>query len=256
MNNEKIFSMALNLSKPWYVKKTTLSKEKDKKIGRLEIEIDFEVGSRFKDEDDVECLVHDTSIREWQHLNFFEHQCIIKARVPRIRTSQGSVKTIDVPWARPSSGFTLLFEAYSMLLIENEMPVNKVAKTVNVVAHRLWRVFDFWVKKAISQDRLDEVTEIGIDETSFKKGHSYVTVTADLNSRRVIDVQIGKKEIVVEKMSENLINKGGSIDNIKHISMDMSPAFISGAVNNFPNSKIVFDRFHIKQHLIPIIFIK
>ncbi len=84
--------------------------------------------------------------RSWQHLNFFEHNCYLHARVPRIKQSDGTVKTIVVPWARPGSGFTLLLEAFAMLLIEYEMPVNKVPSTLRVVAHRLWRVFNFRVK--------------------------------------------------------------------------------------------------------------
>ena len=74
-----------------------------------------------------------------------------------------------VPWARPGSGFTLLFEAFAMLLIEYEMPVNKVASTLRVVARRLWLVFHFWVKDARQKDSRAELKQIGIDETSAKK---------------------------------------------------------------------------------------
>lgn len=69
------------------------------------------------------CPVHDTIEREWQHLNFFEHHCFLHCAVPRITTSAGKVTTVEVPWARPGSGFTLLFEAFAMALIEREMPV-------------------------------------------------------------------------------------------------------------------------------------
>jgi transposase len=68
-----------------------------------------------------------------QHLNFFEHTCFIHGRVPRIKSSTGEITTVVVPWARTGSGFTLLFEAFAMLLIEYEMPINKVASTLRVV---------------------------------------------------------------------------------------------------------------------------
>jgi len=45
--------------------------------------------------------------------------------------------TVPVPWARSGSGFTLLFEAFSMLLIESEMPVSKVAQIMDVYPQRL-----------------------------------------------------------------------------------------------------------------------
>ncbi|WP_367890333.1 transposase family protein [Odoribacter splanchnicus] len=52
---------------------------------------------------------------------------------------------VEVPWARKNSGFTLLFEAYSMLLIEREMPVSSVSQTMHATDPRIWRVFNHWV---------------------------------------------------------------------------------------------------------------
>ena len=249
MNNEKLFTMALNLSHPWYVKETKLYKPEKDKRGRLEITIDFETGAKFKDTKGIECSVHDTSERTWQHLNFFEHECYIKARLPRILNSENKVTTVEISWARPGSGFTLLFEAYIMLLIENEMPINKVARTMRLVANRLWRIFNYWIKDAVSEDKLENVKNIGIDETSSKKGHKYVTITADLDSKRVIHVTAGKDSDCIQKMSEDLEKKGGQKSNIENVSIDMSPSFISGVLENLPNANIIFDKFHVVQHL-------
>ena len=79
----------------------------------LELVIDFERGARFADPETGElCPVHDTVQRSWEHLKFFEHRTTIRARVARITTPSGAVKTVEVPWARPNGGFTLLMEAY------------------------------------------------------------------------------------------------------------------------------------------------
>ena len=67
------------------------------------------------------------------------------------------------------SGFTLLFESYAMFLIENEMSVSRVARTLKVTEHRIWRVFNYWIEKAKSNDILTEINSIGVDETSTKK---------------------------------------------------------------------------------------
>jgi hypothetical protein len=106
--------------------------------------------------------------------------------VPRIKHKDGSVKTLSVPWARPGSGFTLLFEAFSMLLLENEMPVNKAANVLGVYPKRLWNVFNYWVSLAHKEDKIEDLTKIGFDETSSKKGHNYVTTMVDLEERRVL----------------------------------------------------------------------
>jgi hypothetical protein len=44
---------------------------------------------------------------------------------------------VEVPWARPGSGFTLLFEAMALAMIEREMPVNRVAEMLKVNPQRI-----------------------------------------------------------------------------------------------------------------------
>lgn len=156
---------------------------------------------------------------------------------------------VQVPWARAESGFTLLFEAYAMLLIEYEMPVNKVAASLRVIPHRVWRVFNYWIQKAVGKDDLREVRNIGIDETSSKKGHNYVTLVADMDKHRVIHVTPGKDAATVGHFVGGLQDKGGKVENIETICMDMSPAFIGGTLEHLPNAKIVFDKFHLVQML-------
>ena len=72
--------------------------------------------------------------KEWRHLNFFEHPCYLHARVHRLKTDASSIELVQVPWARLGSGFTMLFEAFAMELIEEETPVNSVAKTVRGIS--------------------------------------------------------------------------------------------------------------------------
>lgn len=240
--------MAIGLQAHWLITKlefTNISKGKR----QLNIYIDLVTGAKFKDINGVECNVHDTIKRSWQHLNYFEHKCYLHARVPRIKTSDGKVQNIDLPWARPNSGFTLLFEAFAMLLVENEMPVNKAASILNVYPKRIWTIFNYWINLALSKDKQSGVTSIGIDETSRKKGHDYVTVAVDLQERRVLFVTEGKDEKTIDKLREHLVKKEVAPERIEQVSIDMSPAFIAGICNNFPKAKITFDRFHIVKLL-------
>lgn len=248
MNSTQIFTQALNIQEPWFIEKVSLERPSGKLLGRLDIYINFRRGARFKNTHGIECSAYDTREKTWQHLNFFEHECYLHARVPRLLDVQSDkVETLSVPWARSGSGFTLMFEAFAMLLIENEMPVNKAAKTLRVVAHRLWRVFNYWVRQAIAKDDLREVKQIGIDETSTKKGHHYVTVVADMEQRRTIFVAEGRDSDTIEQFTETLHSKGGNKEKIEAVCMDMSPAYISGTVEHLPHSQIVFDKFHLTQ---------
>ena len=244
-NSTTLFEMALQLTKPWFISSVSLSTPENSSVGQLDIYIDFERGGQFLDASGVLCSAYDTDERSWQHLNFFEHRCFIHARVPRIKSSTGEVVTVTVPWARPGSGFTLMFEAYAMLLIEYEMPISKVATSLRVVANRLWRMFNYWVTDAVQADILEGVTRVGIDETSSKKGHNYVTVCADLAEKRVAFVQIGRGADAVKDFASAIVEKGGKVEAIKQVSIDMSPAYISGVTEHLPQAEITFDKFHV-----------
>ncbi|SEK50587.1 zinc-finger of transposase IS204/IS1001/IS1096/IS1165 [Halomonas daqiaonensis] len=65
---------------------------------------------------------HDFAEKTWRHLNFFQHHCYLHARVSRTKCPEHGVRRIKVPWARPGSDLTLLFEQSAMSLVK-EMPV-------------------------------------------------------------------------------------------------------------------------------------
>lgn len=247
MNSTEIFQMALGLSEPWYVSKVEFidgaSSNKE-----LHIWLSFSRGYHFKF-DDNEYTCYDTIEKTWRHLNFFEHLCYLHANVPRIKTGEHEIVMVDIPWARKNSGFTLLFEAYSMLLIEREMPVSSVSRTLHETAPRIWRVFNHWVRKAVERIDMSRVKHIGVDETSKRKGHNYITQFVDLDTRKTIFVTEGKDSSTFEAFRKALIEKHGTVENIEAISMDMSKSFISGALSHFPKAGIIFDKFHIFKAL-------
>lgn len=239
--------MGLGLSHPWEVAKVEFVDTSDGK--ELHIHIDFRRGSKFVNDCGVEQTAYDTQSKEWRHLNFFEHKCYLHCRVPRIMMGDGRYHLVEVPWARSGSGFTLLFEAYTMKLIESEMPVSAVSKTIKETQPRIWRVFHHWVSIARRDIDLSGVKRIGIDETSSRRGHKYITNFVDLDTRQLIFSTQGKGEDTVRRFVEELENRGGSRENITVVSMDMSPSFISAYFEYFSHADLVFDKFHIVKML-------
>ncbi len=67
-----------------------------------------------------------------------------------------------------------------MALIGREMTIKKVAETLGINDKSIWVIFNYWIKKAKQTQDQSRVSKIGIDETSIKKGHNYVTVGVDL----------------------------------------------------------------------------
>jgi transposase len=245
MNSIEIFQLALNLPNPWYVRSIDFKEQQSTGKKLLNIDIGFTKGHRFIEGSKV----HDTQSRTWRHLNFFEHECLITCNVPRTKDEEGKVSTVQVPWARKGSGFTLLFEAFSMLLIENEMPVSKASGILGQYPQRIWSIFNYWISIAYSEDDQSSVTQLGIDETSVRKGHNYITVAADLAERRVIHATPGKGQDTIERIAGHLAQKGVNPAAITDACIDMSPSFIAGMGEHFADTKITFDKFHVVKLL-------
>ena len=236
---EAIFTAALGVESPWFVESVAFNAE----ARRLDIRLDFKRGSRFE-VDGVACGVHDTEQKTWRHLNFFQHECYLHARVPRVDTPDGRVVMVMPPWAGKLSGFTLLFEALVVQLCKH-MPVSQVSQMVGVSDYKLWRMLDVYVAAARFSEDYSEVSAVGMDETSIAKGHKYITLFVDLRERRTIHVAPGKGADTVKAFVEDLREHGGKPQNITDVSCDMSPAFIKGVTDHLPNAKITFDKFHI-----------
>ena len=93
---EKIFEAALGIDAPWYI--AGLNFEPGKR--RLNVLIDFQIGSGFAVPDAAgEHPVHDTVSRYYRHLNFFQHECELEVRIPRVKLPDGSVRQVTPPWA-------------------------------------------------------------------------------------------------------------------------------------------------------------
>ena len=137
MRDTNLLQLALGLTPPW----TVTGSDFDPEAHRLDIEVDFAPGSRFACPHcgAADCPADDTERMSGRHLNFFQHQAWLNARVPRVRCEACGVRKVQVPWARPDSGFTLPFEALLMTLL-SAMPVNTVARMVGEHDTRLWRV--------------------------------------------------------------------------------------------------------------------
>ena len=237
-----LFQLALNITSPWFIR--TVDFCSDKK--RLDIHIDFKRGSTFTDDDEPEkpYKAYDTVEKTWRHLNFFEHECYLHARVPRIKKTDGKVKLVTVPWGGVMSGFTLLFEALLFQLCKT-MPVHNVAQLTKVSDHRLWRMLDIYIEKAKISEDFSDIKVVGMDETSVAKGHDYITLFVDLKEKKTLHISDGKGSNTIVGFVDELENKGGSRENITDISCDMSPAFIKGVRENLPEANITFDKFHI-----------
>ena len=247
MFSQQLFELALNIQQPWYVKDIQFDIESK----RLDIHIDFHKGSIFHYESESENIkgdfkVYDTELKQWRHLNFFEHECYLHARVPRLDISESTKRLINPPWAGLGNGFTMLFEAL-LLQLASHMPVHTVSRLTKESDYKIWVVLERYVNQALAKNDYSNLTAVGMDETSKRKGHDYITMFVDLLKKRAIFITEGKDQETVKAFVDDLKAHNASAKQIKDVSCDMSKAFIKGVTDNLPEADITFDRFHIMK---------
>jgi transposase len=248
MDELGLFTAALGLSGSWRVIRT----EFDPEAAQLDLYLGFDRGAQFacpaKDCAQGYCPVHDSVDKTWRHLDFFQYKAFLHARLPRVRCPEHGVRQVSVPWARPGSGFTLLFEAL-VLSFAAAMPMAKVAQMTREHDTRIWRVVEHHVRAARDQLDCTGVRRVGMDETSARKGQDYVSLFADLDARRVVFATEGRSAETVARFAADLAEHGGDPAKVTDTSSDMSSAFISGIAQHLPNVTMTFDRYHLAAKL-------
>lgn len=247
MLTQQLFELALNIQDPWYIKDIQFSAENK----CLDIHIDFRKGSVFHYESANENIsgdfkVYDTVDKHWRHLNFFEHECYLHARVPRLDITDTIKRQVNPPWSGLGNGFTLLFEAL-VLQLASHMPVHTVSRIVSESDYKIWTLIERYVNLALAKNDYSDLKAVGMDETSKRKGHDYITLFVDLLKKRTVFIAEGNDQNTVKAFANDLKTHNGNPEAVTDVSCDMWPAFIRGVEDNLPNAQITFDRFHIMK---------
>ena len=238
-----LFEQSIGIVEPWYIRSI------ESKDSEVHIYVDVRDGVMLPCSTCAEAGYrqgYEKSERVWRHGDCLFYPTYVHCRRPRVKCGEHGTKVVEAPWARKHSRFTLMFEGYAMLILP-DMPILKASQVMRCNEKSLTRMMRYWVKEAVERDDLSGVTALSIDETSFKRGQSYVTVIVDAMERRVIDVEVGRTDKTVISFSYQLEEKGGSCEKISFVTSDMSRAYINGVQECFPNAKLTIDKFHVKK---------
>jgi len=247
-NFEAMLAGSLNLEEPWYVSGASF----DEKELALRIHIGIRKDAAFVC---PECggttrrFGYEKKERAWRHGDCMFYPVYVHCRRPRVVCPHCGVKQINAPYERKNSRFTLLFEGYAMLIVA-DMNVAKTAALLRCDEKALTSILRYWVNKAVADMDLEDVAMLAIDETSFKRGHKYVTVVIDAAKRRVIDVEKDRDREAVRRFVETLSAKGGDPQAITHVTSDMSKSYLPAIAKHFPNAVNIIDKFHVKKTML------
>jgi len=244
MRDKELYRQILGIEAPWTVRDVTLRLAEGEVIVHVE-----HTGKGLRcPECDRESSCYDHRERRWRHLDTCQYRTVIVARVPRVACPEHGVLQIRVPWSESHSRFTALFEA---LVIDwlREASESAVSRLLRLSWDEVDGVMERAVRRGLLRREDQSATRIGVDETSFRKRHDYVTVVTDQDSGDVLHVGDGRDERALRGYYEGLT--GQQLKAIEAVSMDMWKAYIKATRASVPDAdtKIAFDRFHVSRHL-------
>ena len=187
--------------------------------------------------------------RIWRHADCLFYPCYVHCKRPRVLCDKCGTVQVNAPFERKNSRFTLLFEGYAMLLLQ-DVPRARASRLLRCDEKSLAAILTYWVHDAVNRMDLSDTCSIAMDETSFRRGHKYVTVAIDADKRRVFDVEPGRDKTAVKNVGEKLERNGGNTKSVNSVPRNMSASYLPAVREVFPNAKQTIDKFHVKQVLL------
>jgi len=187
-------------------------------------------------------------VRQWKHVPLWGMATTLRYAPRRVVCPRcAKVRVEAIPWSqgkcRLSKGLIWLLASWCKLLAWDV-----VARLFGV--H--WNTVATAVRQAVAwgleHRELDGVLYIGIDELSRRKGHVYVTNVYDLKEKRLIWSGEGRSRETLEAFFEE---HGEALeDGVAGVCCDMWQPYIDLVKERLPGATLVFDKFHIMQHLL------
>ncbi len=238
------YSLLLGLDASWKVSDVSLCLKEN----RVEILVTHVGGPVVCPECGSQCTIADHAPeRTWRHLDTMQFETRLRTRVPRADCKVCGVKTTSVPWAGKHSRFTLMFEAFAIQVIQACGNVKNAAELLGLDWDSVHRIMERAVERGLERRELESLQYVGIDEKSFRRGHSYISLLTDLTGSRVLEVVEDRTEEAANGLWKELSDE--QKEQIEAVAVDMWPAFANSVEANAQQAEIVHDRFHISKHL-------
>ena len=245
MDDKELYRQILGVVAPWDIETIDLDMDKDR--------VDIYLQWPYKQEGicpecGKTCKVHDRRAeRIWRHLDTCQLKTFIHCRIPRVKCDAHKIKTMEVPWAEDMSRFTRQFERIAIQFLQSSENRKKTAQNLRLSWDEVTHIMEKGVKRGLSRRKAEPIKYIGMDEKSFLKGQSYVTVMTDTEGKRILDVVQNRDTEAVDKLWSTLSKK--QKESVEAVSMDFWRAFIHGAEKHAPHAAIVHDKFHILKYM-------
>lgn len=246
MRDTELYKHLLGLEKPWTVGRVELGVKEQ----RVDVWAEHAEGESWPcPECGVLLAVYDHSPeRVWRHLDSCQFMTYLRARPPRVNCPTHGVKQVRLPWAEPKARFTAMFERFAIDVLR-ETDVQGATRILRISWDEAWHIMERAVERGRATKEQRVVRHMGVDEKAAAKGHKYLTLVCDLESGTVEYIGDDRKTGSLDTYLTSLSPE--QLKGIEAIATDMWEPFLYAIHARVPNAaeKVVFDRFHIMQHV-------
>jgi transposase len=181
--------------------------------------------------------------RRWRALDLGITFCFLEADAPRVECRQHGVVVAAVPWARHDAGFTRSFDDTAAWLAVNTSKT-AICQLLRIAWRTVGRICERVSAEAkAGRDLYANLTELGFDEISIRKGQKYLTVVVDHHTGRLVWASFGRDRKTVEKFLDLLGEQ--RCKQIKLVSCDDADWITKPIAERCPNAAICLDPWHI-----------
>jgi transposase len=182
--------------------------------------------------------------RRWRHLDVAGMQFHLRYDTRRVDCPTCGVKVERVPWAETGSWFTRPFEDHVGYLAQR-CDKTTIGSMMRVAWDTVGAIVQRVVARHGNRDALDGLTQIGVDELSYRRHHEYITVVVDHRRGHVVWAQPGKNADTLKAFFDELGPERCA--KLEAVTIDMSAAYIKAVTECSPQARLIFDRFHVQR---------
>jgi transposase len=182
--------------------------------------------------------------RTWRHLDLAGMALRLRYDSRRVECPKCGVLVEQLPWADTSSWFTKPFEDHLAYLAQR-CDQSTVGRLMRVAWETVGGVIQRVMARHQTDDLLDGLTIIGVDELSYRRHHEYVTVVVDHVAGRIVWARAGKNAETLKAFFHQL--GPARCAKLEAVTIDMSGAYIKAVTEATPEAQIIFDRFHVQR---------
>jgi transposase len=171
------------------------------------------------------------------------HSAFLVFDIPRVYCKHCDIiRQVKIPFADANKSYSKRF-AQTIIEKRKHETIKSISKEMNVPWDLIKEIIKGYLEKKYIPPDIKNLKHLAVDEIAICKGHVYITLVMNLDTGNVIFVGDGKGADALEPfwvlLGKRRMNK------IKAIAIDMGPSYISAIKLNLPNTKIVFDHFHV-----------